>query len=110
MISLDSLANDASLVLKVRHPFALAVFFGSSMALAGPGALSAEAQVYSPSAACMTCEGGQAYRIVYQTVYEQRPVRIQHSFGGHCRWLLGMEVCINASVAQDAQRGCENSM
>jgi len=30
------------------------------------------AQVGCPSSACLTCQGGQTYRIVYQTVYEQR--------------------------------------
>ena len=41
-----------------------------SLVLAG----SAQAQVFSPPSACLTCQGGQEYRIVYQTVYDEREV------------------------------------
>lgn len=76
-------SNEAALLARevkkmiLRHPVALAAIFGLSVVLARPSARTAEAQVYqvySPSAACMTCAGGPAYRIVYQTVFDQQQV------------------------------------
>jgi len=47
------------------------------LACAVPGA----AQVWHPASACMTCENGQSYQLVYQTVYDRQEVtayRVQY--------------------------------
>ena len=44
-------------------------------------AVPAPGQVWSPEGACVSCQGGQTYRLVYQTVYDQKEVtayRIQY--------------------------------
>ena len=49
-----------------------AVRFALALSVLLAATAPAAAQVGCPSSACLTCPSGQTYRIVYQTVYEQR--------------------------------------
>ena len=64
-----------SVKTNIRPRFFASLFVASllvGLCAAGLGASDALAQVWSPEAACIPCADGQTYRLVYQTVYDQK--------------------------------------